>query len=254
MKLEELLKNKFLYAKKRNIFKYLYFYYQKFIHKFNTNKSYSFSGMDLLIGYLFKNLNDGVYIDVGCFHPVKGNNTFKLFQKGWRGINIDIDYHSVEMFNFFRPNDFNKQIAISDNEGESNLFFYHNKSAINTLSRLVSEAKEMKPKEIKKIKTNTLNSVIEESPFKSKKINFVNIDVEGYEMNVLKGFDIEKYYPDVIVVEYLDLKMKKIEFHNHDIANIMNSELYKFMNSKKYHFVNWLHSDLVFVSDNIRDV
>ena len=200
MKIEKLLKNKFLYKKNKNIFKYLYFYYYKFIHKFDVNKSYSFNGIDLLINYLFKSLNDGIYIDVGCFHPVKGNNTFKLFQKGWKGINIDIDYHSVEMFNFFRPNDFNKQIAISDKQGESDLFFYHNRSAINTLSRTVFESRETKPKEIKKIKTNTLNSVIEESPFKSKKINFVNIDVEGYEMNVLKGFDIEKYYPDVVVV------------------------------------------------------
>ncbi len=158
------------------------------------------------------------------------------------------------MFDFFRPNDFNKQIAISDKQGESDLFFYHNRSAINTLSRTVSESRQTEPKEIKKIKTNTLNSVIEESPFKSKKINFVNIDVEGYEMNVLKGFDIEKYYPDVIVIEYLDVQMKKIEFHNQDIAKIMSSELYKFMNSKKYRFVNWLHSDLVFVSDNIRAI
>ena len=39
MKLEELLKNKFLYKKNRNIFKYLYFYYYKFIHKFDVNKS-----------------------------------------------------------------------------------------------------------------------------------------------------------------------------------------------------------------------
>ena len=254
MKLEELLKNKFLYKKNRNIFKYLYFYYIKFIHKFDVNKSYSFNGIDLLINYLFKSLNDGIYVDVGCFHPVKGNNTFKLFQKGWKGINIDIDYHSVEMFDFFRPNDFNKQIAISDKQGEADLFFYHNRSTINTLSRTVSESRETEPKEIKKIKTNTLNSVIEESPFKSKKINFVNIDVEGHEMNVLKGFDIEKYYPDVIVIEYLDVQMKKIEFHNQDIAKIMSSELYKFMNSKKYRFVNWLHSDLVFVSDNIRDI
>ena len=254
MKLEESLKNKFLYTKNKNIFKYLYFYYYKFIHKFDVNKSYSFNGIDLLIDYLFKSQKDGVYIDIGCFHPIKGNNTFKLFQKGWEGINVDIDFHSIEMFDFFRPNDFNKQIAISDKNGESDLFFYHNKSKINTLSRVVSESREAKPKEIKKIKTNTLNSVIEISPFKNKKINFLNIDVEGYEMNVLKGFDIKKYHPDVVVIEYLDIRMKKLEFHNQNIAGIMDSEIYKLMKSQNYHFVNWIHSDLVFVSSNIRNI
>ena len=171
-------------------------------------------------------------------------NFFPNIPPGWKRAKSSLE----------NPFNFNKQIAISDKQGESDLFFYHNRSAINTLSRTVSESRQTEPKEIKKIKTNTLNSVIEESPFKSKKINFVNIDVEGYEMNVLKGFDIEKYYPDVIVIEYLDVEMKKIEFYNQDIAKIMSSELYKFMNSKKYRFVNWLHSDLVFVSDNIRDI
>ena len=55
MDIEKLLKNKFLYKKNKNIIKYLYFYYQKFIHKFNANKSYSFNGVDLLINYLQRN-------------------------------------------------------------------------------------------------------------------------------------------------------------------------------------------------------
>ena len=106
---------------------------------------------------------------------------------------------------------------------------------------------------VKKIRTETLNSIIEKSPFRDKKINFLSIDVEGYEMNVLRGFNIEKYYPDVIVIEYLDLDFKKMEFHNQNIEKILNSELYRLMKAKNYHFVNWLHSDLVFVSNNIRD-
>ena len=254
MKLEEKLKNEFLYNKNINIFKYFYFCYYKFFHKFNSNKSYSTNGVDLLISYLFKNKNEGIYIDVGCHHPIQGNNTFKLFQKGWKGMNIDIDHHSIEMFNFFRPKDTNKQIAISDKAGESDLFFYHNKSKINTLSEKTAKSRTTKPKEIKKVKTNTLNSVIEDSPIKDQKINFVNIDVEGYEMNVLQGFDIVKYYPDVVVIEYLDMEVKKLEFHNQNLEKITNSKIYQFMKSKNYHFVNWLHSDLVFVSNNIRDI
>ena len=73
-------------------------------------------------------------------------------------------------------------------------------------------------------------------------------------MNVLKGFDLEKYYPDVIVIEYLDLMMKKTEFHNQDIERLIETKLYKHMKLHNYHFVNWLHSDLVFVSNNVRDI
>lgn len=260
MKLEELLKNKFLYGEKKNIIRYLYFFFHKFFN-IKVKKSYSATGIDLLINYLFKNKDDGIYLDVGCYHPIRASNTFLLHKKGWKGINIDIDYHTINMFNFFRPKDFNKQVAISDKSDEVDFYFYHNHSSINTLSSEIykyrssieADRDSSKRAEIKKIKTKSLNSIIEESPFKDKKINFVSIDVEGYEMNVLKGFDLEKYYPDVIVIEYIDLMMIKTKFHNQDIERLLDSKLYKYMKSYNYHFVNWLHSDLIFVSNNVQD-
>jgi len=209
MKLENFLKKKLLYTEKKNFIKYLYYFYQKISYKRNIKKSYSFGGIDLLINYLFKNKQKGIYIDIGCYHPFNGNNTFLLNQRGWSGINVDIDFNVIEMFNFIRPNDYNMQVAVSDKSGVSNFFFYHNKSAINTLSKEVHDLRENPSKEIRKIKTDTLSNIIEESPYKGQKINFLSIDVEGYEMNVLKGFNLNKYKPDVIVIEYLDMSLKK---------------------------------------------
>ena len=85
------------------------------------------------------------------------------------------------------------------------------------------------------------------------KINFLSIDVEGNELNVLKGFDLKKYYPEVIVIEYLDLKMKELEFYNQNIDVIINSDIYKYLKNYNYNLVNWVHSDLVFVNDEIRN-
>ena len=253
MKLEKFLKEKFLYTEKKNLIKYLYYLSQKFFRKKNIKKSYSFGGIDLLVNYLFKNKKDGIYIDVGCYHPFKGNNTYLLHEKGWKGINIDIDFNSIEMFNFFRPNDYNKQIALSDKVGETDLFFYHNKSAINTLSKEIHQFRSGSAKEVKKVKTDTLENIIESSPYRNEKINFLSIDVEGYEMEVLKGFNLSKYFPDVIVIEYIDTSLKKLEFHNQKIENVINSELFKFIKSHNYHLVNWLHSDLIFIHESIRE-
>jgi hypothetical protein len=72
-------------------------------------------------------------------------------------------------------------------------------------------------------------------------------------MNVLKGFDINKYRPDIIVLEFIDNTLKKQEFYNHNIQNVIDSEVYKYMSLNKYSFVNWVGSDLVFVSKEIRD-
>jgi len=57
----------------------------------------------------------------------------------------------------------------------------------------------------------------------------------------------------MIVIEFLDLKMKEIEFYNQDINVVLNSEVYKYMIKNDYYFVNWLGCDIIFVHKSIRD-
>ena len=136
MKLEEKIKNKFLYSKGLNLIKYLYFFFQSIKKKRFLKKSYSGGAQDLIIDRFFKNNKKGVYIDVGCYHPFNGNNTKLLYDKGWSGINIDLDFHTIDFFNYIRKRDENINIAISDVEGEQELYFFHNRSAINSLSEI----------------------------------------------------------------------------------------------------------------------
>ena len=215
-------------------------------------KSYSLNGVDLIIDYIFKNKKDGFYLDIGAQHPVSNNNTYLLFKKGWSGINIDLDKKNINLFKIARPKDLNLNYAISDSEKEVDLFFYHESSPINTLSENVSNFQKAEVKKIKKIQTKILNNVLDELNLKHH-IDYMNIDVEGHEDKVLKGFNIKKYKPSVISVEYLDLNMKKLEFKNNDINNLLNSNLYKYLTQNDYYFVNWLHGDLIFVHKDFRD-
>ena len=98
---------------------------------------------------------------------------------------------------------------------------------------------------------NRLDNIIQNSPYANKKINLLTIDVEGFEMNVLKGFSLEKYLPDIVIVEFTDNSLKKQEFYYHNIQSVINSEIYKHMLLNHYSFVNWIRSDLVFVSKYI---
>ena len=96
------LKNLFFKTK----FSYkIYLYYNLYIrHKcFLKRSQYSQWGEDLAIIEFFKNKKNGIYFDVGCFHPVMYSNTCLLFKKGWRGINIDINPTSTDLFKILRP-------------------------------------------------------------------------------------------------------------------------------------------------------
>lgn len=214
--------------------------------------SYSFNGVDLIINYIFKDKKKGFYIDVGAQHPISNNNTFLLYKRGWSGINIDLDKKNIDLFNIARPNDINLNIAISDTKGKADLYFYHESSAINTLSYEISKFQKAKIKEIKKINVNSLNNILNEINF-SRPIDYLNIDVEGLEEKVLSGFNIKKFKPKVISVEFLDLKMKKLEFKNNNINNLLESNLYKFFIQNDYYFINWLHGDLIFSHKDFRD-
>ena len=235
------------------MFKYIINYLSIYRRKLKYKKqSYSFNGVDIIIDYIFKNKKKGFYLDVGAQHPISNNNTYLLFKKGWRGINIDLDKKNIDLFKIARPGDQNLNYAISDKIDDAELFYYHDSSPINTLSKDVSNFQNAKIKEIKKIKTNTLNIILENLKINNQ-IDYMNIDVEGFEEKVLSGFDIKKYKPLVISVEFLDFKMKKLEFKNNNIQTVLDSNIYKYFIENNYHFVNWLHGDLIFVHENFRD-
>jgi FkbM family methyltransferase len=241
MKFEEKLKAKYLYKKKINIFKLIYFFAQYLKTIIKPIRPNSRWGVDLILNDIFKNKKKGFYIDIGCHHPIINSHTYLLYKKGWMGINVDIDFNSIDMFNFFRPKDINKQVALSNNIKDTELYFYHNRAAKNTISREFGQDAVT----VKKIRTNTLNNLIDEQKLNNQTIDFINIDVEGNELNVLKGFDLKKFKPKVILLEYIRSDMT--EFYQKDIDMILSSEIYKYMIKNNYKLINWNHADLMFM-------
>jgi len=217
-------------------------YYEKY-----SKKSYSLSNVDLVIERIFKKKKKGVFIDVGCNHPIKYNNTYLLYKKGWSGINIDLDQESIKQFDELRTRDDNIQTLVTslDNE-EKELYFYHNRSAINTISKELVKSRGNNFKDIKKLKGKSLNSIIENSKFKESKIDLMSIDIENYEYEALKNFNFNKYNIDIIVTEITDINIKDLETYNLSLENITKSNLYKLLINNNYKLINWVNADLIF--------
>ena len=246
----KIIKEKIFFNKK-SPFKYIYFFFNNIIFIFSYKKSFSQGSMDLILDHIFKDKNDGFYVDVGCQHPIKNNNTYLLYKKGWSGVNIDLDSVNIDLFNFFRPNDKNVNFGVSDKIESAKLFYYHQKSPINTLDEKVSLKQNAKIEKEINIQTNTLENILDN--YSDKKIDLLTIDVEGFELKVLKGLNFDKYKPSVIIVEFLDLKANKWEIPYNNLDNVLKSEIYNFLIDKKYKLVNWVNGDLVFIQNNFRD-
>jgi len=216
-------------------------------------KYFSFSGVDVILEKIFMHQHKGLYIDVGCQHPIKNNNTYLLHKRGWQGINVDLDKDNIELFESSRPNDININKAVSSEIKEVDLYFYHKKSPINTLDKKTSNFQQAQVTSVKRVVTDTLNNIVSNSKYKEKIFDFLSIDVEGHELKVLKGFDLNKYRPNIIVIEYLDLSVSKLEIKNLDIDKIINSEIYQYLVLRNYTLVNCIYSDLIFVNKEFRD-
>ena len=139
---------------------------------------------------------------------------------------------------------------MSSSKGEiKEVYYYHERSAINTLSKELADKRTTKPRERVKIKANTINEIIDNSPFANKKIDLLSIDIENHEFEAMKNFKFEKYNIDIIVTEITNLMQKKLEIYCGSISQIVNSDLYKLMIKNNYKLINWVNSDLVFVKE-----
>ncbi len=177
-------------------------------------KSYSQEGEDMILRRLFEKKENGFYIDVGAHHPKRFSNTYFFYLQGWSGINIDAMPNSMKLFNKIRPRDINIEKPIS-NTKQTLKYYAFNEPALNGFSKELSRQRDgLRDYHIifeKDIETLTLEEVLDNKLPKDKQIDFLSIDVEGLDFEVLKSNNFEKYRPKVILIEILGSSLLDIE-------------------------------------------
>jgi FkbM family methyltransferase len=164
--------------------------------------SYSEFQEDLIIDSYFKGKTDGTYIDIGAYDPLVISNTRKFYEKNWRGINIDPNMATIELFNQHRPKDINLNIGISDKEEE--LTFYElTPKALSTFNHADARQNCKNYLNSKIVNTYPVRCIPLKKLFEqyNSHVDLLSIDVEGYEEFVLKSNDWERYRPKMIVIE-----------------------------------------------------
>jgi FkbM family methyltransferase len=183
----------------------------------------------------------GFYVDIGAFHPLRFSNTQLFYEKGWQGLNIDATPGSMEEFKKVRKRDINIEASVSES-GEDLEFFSFKEPALNSFDRELSEEridKGWELIEIKTVKTYKINDLLSKHITENRKIDFINIDIEGLDLSILKDLDWGSYSPDFLLFEALDMV-------NSGIIDYKDSEEYKFFESKGYEIVGKTRRTLIF--------
>lgn len=188
-------------------------------------ESYAQSGEDMILSTIFGNRKDGVYVDVGANNPFFQSNTHFFYKKGWRGINIDALPGSMNQFKRIRSKDINLEIPISDKE-ETLVYYMFSSSFYNSFSPEQANTYRNLLIGTKEITTKTLSQVFDKY-LDGRSIDFLTIDVEGWDLQVLKSNNWDKYSPKIILIEFFAEPNK----------DVCKSEIGIYLNSKGYSFL-----------------
>ena len=195
--------------------------------------SYSFEGQDLIVNSILRKIKKGFYIDVGSNHPLNENDTYFFYKKKWTGLIIE----PIKNFNKLSKKFRDKDIIINELIGlkKKTFYIFEEKNLSTTDIKHKNRYLKNKKKIKKKIKliAKSLNEIIhqyEEKYCKQKiKIDFLKIDTEGSELEILKSINLLKYRPCLIQIEIKNLNLNNKKFLNHNVVKFLKKNNYSFV-------------------------
>ena len=200
---------------------------------------FSQTGEDVLIRPYLKSIKDGHYLDLGAYDPYVLSNTAILWTEGWSGCNVDANFSSIKKFKKNRPLDVNIFGAIvTDQErcdGKNEVVFYidgddaTNQSATGSI--IASNIAQLETK----VPCYSIHEILDKCNFKT--LDYLNIDLEGYDLKIISDFPFDRFSPSVIT----------IEDHQASVMQASESPIAKVLFSKGYDFVARTYMTSVFL-------
>lgn len=163
--------------------------------------SYAQNQEDVVLDRLFPQGSAGFYIDIGAHDPTSNSVTRHFYDLGWHGINVEPAKAAFERLAAARTRDININSGVSDEEGELTFYEALPESGLSTFDQEQAESHIESGVSLveRTAPVTTLARICEEHV--EGTIDFLTIDVEGFEEYVLRGADWKRWRPRVVIVE-----------------------------------------------------
>lgn len=206
----------------------------------DAQEAYAQEGEDLIISRIFGSKTDGFYVDIGAHHPVRHSNTYLLYRRGWRGINIDATPGSMDLFRQLRPRDTNIECLVASDPSPRS-FYTLTESALNTASQTLARQRSAEDPNYQvtdavTLRPRTLASLLDEYLPAGQGIDVMSVDVEGLDYDVLRSNDWARYRPTYLLAELLGT----------DFEELQNHEIVRFLRDNGYRPISKLYNTVIF--------
>lgn len=199
-----------------------------FLGKYSTI-SYSQEGEDLLLKRILDSKSSGFYLEIGAHHPVRFSNTYLLYKSGWSGVCVDPNPENMKLFRKVRPRDTVLEFGV-DAQDRSLEYFEFSDSALNTFSperaELIESSTNYKVVSKRDIPVKNINWIIDQYIGKNHAVDLFCMDIEGFDLNVLRAIDWTRFSPKIVLVED----------HAMDLQDTGKSQIHKLMIESGYVF------------------
>lgn len=180
-----------------------------------VNRSWSQEGEDMVLRRIFEGKTNGFYIDVGAHHPKRFSNTYLFYRKGWKGINIDAMPGSMKLFHEWRPRDMNLEMGVAQTAGILDYYVF-NETALNGFSERLSQERNQTSstyhvKQVIQVNVLPLRDILNKY-LGDREIDFMSVDVEGFDLEVLKSNDWSRYRPKFVLAEILKSSLHNLSY------------------------------------------
>lgn len=181
----------------------------------HSKTSFATNGEDLLLDSFLRKEEPGTYVDIGAHHPIKFSNTYYFYQKNWHGVNIDPNPESITLFEKTRRRDINILAGIGHEEQDL-IYYEFDVPAVNTFNEQFVKNNLKYANLVRKrpVAVKSLNSVLSEVWPQGKKVDFLSLDVEGFEVSVLKSNDWSKFKFKFVIIEIFGNSLEEMKKSN----------------------------------------
>lgn len=216
---------------KNLIRKFIFFFIKPEIRVVNKYNTYSQAGEDRVLTFLFidKKISKLSYLDIGTNDPINANNTYLFYSRGYRGVCVEADSSIIPLIKDKRAEDIIIHAGISVSDKKMADFYKFEAKGLNTFDKEEALRRESfgnnKIKEIVKVPLIGINQIIREN-FKTYP-DFISIDIEGLDYEVLKSLDFVKYPIPVICAETCTYSENHIRKKDYSIIDFLKTKGYE---------------------------